>query len=62
MLLTLPTISKGDLHSAREGLKMLAELCRSRRVQFVDLAVLELQVKPDKVVWVPAEVYAKYLL
>ena len=57
----VPT-SKGNLHPAGEGLKMLADLCRSGGVQLIDLAILELQVKPDKVVWVPAEGNAEYLL
>ena len=61
MIIAVP-ISEGDLHPAGEGLKMLAHLCRSGGVQLVDLAVLELQVKPDKVVWVPAEGNAEYLL
>ena len=41
---------------------MLADLCRSGSVQLVDLAVLELQVKPYLVVRVPAESYAENLL
>ena len=59
---TAAWVLKGDLEPAGEGLKMLAELRRSRGVQLVHLGVLELQVKPDPVVGVPTEIGAENLL
>src|SRR3974377_438901 len=56
------TILKGDLHSARKGLEMLADLRRPRGIQLVHHAGLELHLEPDPVVRIPAERRAEDLL